>query len=567
MIKLAVRDTVSAARAVPLQFSTLRASITAGSPRGLFCKWQLPLVGDNLNCEQHQPHLPNPAPEIKSDIYAAFATTSVAERWLYLSNGMRASFNDRSLDSQARTEALAYYHRALIELLRDARCSAVHRVLDAMLTTQPSLLDSRCVIYALISPLLSKCYVGAVGFKGPRPPIRRWLEHMSLAKLWDSKTSRHKCISRRPALYTALAYAGLGNVVMAVLALPPQHALGSVERSFIRLMSPVYNWVASRDADKVPGVPLNMLGSATCDDLLTLAARSEMFASSFMKCMRKWATSLPRMLFQGDLRAAVLPVWRRGLLVVRIDRSPGRVAIMCREAWRYLQDKTFFASPRYCATSDGMSETGYAESARNTLKAALADTGSKLSLRKSKDSGRPYGYWTLKNKSRLSGERMLIKVRPIISHFFHPGRHVLHKVGRALSILVDMATNAVQGIRPAHVAMWRLHEGSRRWIEQLVRAHSTTGCAEFDVEDCFLNTPREMVMDALNYWLSYQFRRTRQQPYFSISKDSKKADHRGKPCSTHFWEISAETVKAVVDWELRHNSTLAVVDASGIVRF
>ena len=170
-------------------------------------------------------------------------------------------------------------------------------------------------------------------------------------------------------------------------------------------------------------------------------------------------------------------------------------------------------------------------------------------------------------KSRLSGERMLIKVRPIISHFFHPGRHVLHKVGRALSILVDMATNAVQGLRPAHVAMWRLHDGSRRWIEQLVRAYSTNGCVEFDVEDCFLNTRREMVMDALSYWLSYQFRRTRQQPDFSISKDSKKADHRGKPCSTHFWEISAETVKAVVDWELRHNSTLAVVDASGIVRF
>ena len=166
-------------------------------------------------------------------------------------------------------------------------------------------------------------------------------------------------------------------------------------------------------------------------------------------------------------------------------------------------------------------------------------------------------------KSRLSGERMLIKVRPIISHFFHPGRHVLHKVGRALSILVDMATNAVQGLRPAHVAMWRLHDGSRRWIEQLVRAYSTNGCVEFDVEDCFLNTRREMVMDALSYWLSYQFRRTRQQPDFSISKDSKKADHRGKPCSTHFWEISAETVKAVVDWELRHNSTFAVVDASG----
>ena len=31
--------------------------------------------------------------------------------------------------------------------------------------------------------------------------------------------------------------------------------------------------------------------------------------------------------------------------------------------------------------------------------------------------------------------------------------------------------------------------------------------AEFDVEDCFLNTPRQMIMEALNFWQSYQFRR------------------------------------------------------------
>ena len=90
-----------------------------------------------------------------------------------------------------------------------------------------------------------------------------------------------------------------------------------------------------------------------------------------------------------------------------------------------------------------------------------------------------------------------------------------------------------------------------------------SGCAEFDVEDCFLNTPREMVMEALTFWMSYQFRRTRQQPYFSISKDSKKADHRGKPCSDHFWEVSADTVRAVVEWELTQNSTFAVVNADG----
>ena len=60
---------------------------------------------------------------------------------------------------------------------------------------------------------------------------------------------------------------------------------------------------------------------------------------------------------------------------------------------------------------------------------------------------------------------------------------------------------------------------------------------------------------------------TRQQPFFSISKDSKKADHRGRllrsACSDHFWEVSAETVRAVVQWELAQNSTFAVANSSG----
>ena len=149
------------------------------------------------------------------------------------------------------------------------------------------------------------------------------------------------------------------------------------------------------------------------------------------------------------------------------------------------------------------------ESARNLLKSVLTDTRSKLPLRKSKDSGRPYAYWTLKNKSRLLGELVLVSkwskcVRSCRTIF--SGHPVLHKVGRALSILVDMATNAVQGLRTTHVAMWRLHEGSRRW-EQLVQKPGTKGCAEFDVEDCFLNTPHQVVMEALNFWQSYQFRR------------------------------------------------------------
>ena len=111
--------------------------------------------------------------------------------------------------------------------------------------------------------------------------------------------------------------------------------------------------------------------------------------------------------------------------------------------------------------------------------------------------------------------------------------------------------------------MWRLHEGSRKWIEELLRARDVVGCAEYDVEDCFLNTPRELVLDALKFWISYQFTRTRQQPFFAISKDSKKEDHRGRPCATHYWELSTQDLLALVEWELNENATFYVIGSTG----
>ena len=83
----------------------------------------------------------------------------------------------------------------------------------------------------------------------------------------------------------------------------------------------------------------------------------------------------------------------------------------------------------------------------------------------------------------------------------HPGRSILTRVGRALSILVTEASAAVRSRVPQHTPMWKLHEGSKLWVGTLAARPAVRSCAEFDVEDCYLNTTREMVLPALDFWL------------------------------------------------------------------
>ena len=108
-----------------------------------------------------------------------------------------------------------------------------------------------------------------------------------------------------------------------------------------------------------------------------------------------------------------------------------------------------------------------------------------------------------------------------------------------------------------------MHQGTRQWLSSLRRSTSLVELIEFDVEDCFLNTPRHLVVPALCFWMEYRFGRRRQTRYFSISKDSKAEDHVGRPCSTHFWELSAEFVIAAVEWELDCNSVFEVLNEKG----
>ena len=76
---------------------------------------------------------------------------------------------------------------------------------------------------------------------------------------------------------------------------------------------------------------------------------------------------------------------------------------------------------------------------------------------------------------------------------------MLSKGGRCLSLLVEVAIQAVQQKRPLHTPMWQLHKGSVEWLSKLRTSADLVACAEFDVEDCFLNTTRQLVLPALDF--------------------------------------------------------------------
>ena len=98
---------------------------------------------------------------------------------------------------------------------------------------------------------------------------------------------------------------------------------------------------------------------------------------------------------------------------------------------------------------------------------------------------------------------------------------------------------------------------------KLLAGEKAVAMAEFDVEDCFLNTPGTLVIPVLQFWLVFQFRNRRGTRYFAISKDGKALNSVGRPCSLHFWEVSSVMVLAIAEWELSQNSLFEVVEERG----
>ena len=83
------------------------------------------------------------------------------------------------------------------------------------------------------------------------------------------------------------------------------------------------------------------------------------------------------MLKQKTLVAARSKVWAGGLALVRVDRSPGRVMVMCRELWKRLQEAAFLQNSRYRYSNlpPASNEVEYAHRVRESFLAAVAGAG------------------------------------------------------------------------------------------------------------------------------------------------------------------------------------------------
>ena len=57
----------------------------------------------------------------------------------------------------------------------------------------------------------------------------------------------------------------------------------------------------------------------------------------------------------------------------------------------------------------------------------------------------------------------------------------------------------------------------------------------------------------MEYWLHKTQQCTRAQPCFTICKDGKAGDHRGRPASIHFWSDAAEQLFAACVRDLNNN--------------
>ena len=90
-----------------------------------------------------------------------------------------------------------------------------------------------------------------------------------------------------------------------------------------------------------------------------------------------WYGSLAPALKQKKLIAARSKVWAGGLVLVRVDCSPGRLVVLCCELWKMLQDATFVQNSRYSTVDlpPAAFDVTYAKRVRESLE-TVAGAGS-----------------------------------------------------------------------------------------------------------------------------------------------------------------------------------------------
>ena len=205
---------------------------------------------------------------------AAFRDEVAAADWAVMAAKVTELYAVRAMGSAKDTaHAVSGLNTEMAELLRFAYSKAVQQVLKHPLLkvdlTQPERFD-----YALVSPFLSKVYIGLVGRETPRAPYQRLREHLSLARNWSSRHSGRRFNGRTPDLYRAIAKVGIGNGVQVILAqVETAEELKKAERAYIRHFSPVFNVVGVGGEQALPRAVMKVLGSSASDDVRVTGAR------------------------------------------------------------------------------------------------------------------------------------------------------------------------------------------------------------------------------------------------------------------------------------------------------
>ena len=230
-LTVSVRDSTEAAATWPMQLTALRASLCHRLYKYLRVIWRCPLTG--LARRSVVPA----GGEALDFSSAAFCNSDAAAEWKRLSCQLGTLYSARSSNADATAVAVSGVMADMAKVLPYACSKAVQRLLRFPLL-EVNLATEGHYVYCLVSPLLNKLYVGAVGFRRPRSPYARLREHMNMVRCWASRASEKRYGQRAPALYKAIAKIGVCNVIQVVLASTTLHQLASAERAFIRQLRP-----------------------------------------------------------------------------------------------------------------------------------------------------------------------------------------------------------------------------------------------------------------------------------------------------------------------------------------
>ena len=84
-----------------------------------------------------------------------------------------------------------------------------------------------------------------------------------------------------------------------------------------------------------------------------------------------------------------------------------------------------------------------------------------------------------------------------------------------------------------------MHPGTKEWVS-LLNKHKVSCIVEYDVDDCFLNSPRGKVPPAFHHRVSVCMEGSSGLS-FAISKDSRRLDRFGPSYSLH-WDLSVSVL-------------------------